>query len=231
MQFPRDPGAECRIEQQLAAASIRDFAILNPGAGWGAKRWPAQRYGQVAKALAADGLLSILNCGPGEENLASEAEAASEGAAKAMQCSISELIALTRRAKLFIGGDTGPMHLAAALQVPVVAIFGPTDPARNGPYGTRRVVLRNAESRTSHARRAAADEGMLEIGVSAVVDAARSLLAEAGRRRTGVSAPQRGRAWLSGRALRAASASPWALCLQFSTSGWRGQRGVSSHWG
>ena len=97
-----------------------------------------------------------------------------------MQCSISELIALTRRAKLFIGGDTGPMHLAAALQVPVVAIFGPTDPARNGPYGTQSVVLRNAESRTSHARRAAADEGMLEIGVSAVVDAARSLLAEAG---------------------------------------------------
>ena len=179
VQFPRDPGAERRIEQQLAAASIHDFAILNPGAGWGAKRWPAQRYGQVAKALAADGLLSILNCGPGEENLASEAEAASEGAAKAMQCSISELIALTRRAKLFIGGDTGPMHLAAALQVPVVAIFGPTDPARNGPYGTRSVVLRNAESRTSHARRAAADEGMLEIGVSAVVDAARSLLAEA----------------------------------------------------
>ncbi len=181
VQFPRDPGAECRIEQQLAAASIRDFAILNPGAGWGAKRWPAQRYGQVAKALAADGVLSILNCGPGEENLASEAEAASEGVAKAMQCSISELIALTRRAKLFIGGDTGPMHLAAALQVPVVAIFGPTDPARNGPYGTRSVVLRNPVSATTHARRSAPDEGMLEISAQGVVDAARSLLAE-GRR-------------------------------------------------
>jgi heptosyltransferase-1 len=178
VQLPRDAAAERRIEQRLAASNIRDFAILNPGAGWGAKRWPAQRYGQVAKALAADGLLSILNCGPGEENLASEAEAASEGTAKAMQCSISELIALTRRAKLFIGGDTGPMHLAAALRVPVVAIFGPTDPARNGPYGTRSVVLRNAESRTTHARRAAPDEGMLEIGVPAVVDGARSLLAE-----------------------------------------------------
>ena len=58
-----------------------------------------------------------------------EAEAAGEGAAVAMKCSITELIALTRRARLFIGGDTGPLHLAAALQVPIVAIFGPTDPA------------------------------------------------------------------------------------------------------
>lgn len=178
VQFPRDPRAEGHIDQQLAAASIREFAILNPGAGWGAKRWPAQRYGQVAKALAADGLRSILNCGPGEEKLAREAEAASEGAATAMKCSISELIALTRRARLFVGGDTGPMHLAAALRVPVAAIFGPTDPARNGPYGTRSVVLRNPVSPTTHARRSAPDEGMLEISAEAVVDAARRLLAE-----------------------------------------------------
>lgn len=178
VQVPRDPRAERYIEQQLAAASIREFAILNPGAGWGAKRWPAQRYGQVAKALAANGLRSILNCGPGEENLAREAEAASEGAATAMKCSISELIALTRRARLFVGGDTGPLHLAAALRVPVAAIFGPTDPARNGPYGTRSVVLRNPVSPTTHARRSAPDEGMLEITAEAVVEAARRLLAE-----------------------------------------------------
>jgi heptosyltransferase-1 len=94
-----------------------------------------------------------------------------------MQCSITELIALTRRARVFIGGDTGPLHLAAALQVPVVAIFGPTDPARNGPYGTRSVVLRNPASATSHARVARPDEGMLEISVEAVVDAARTQLA------------------------------------------------------
>jgi heptosyltransferase-1 len=87
------------------------------------------------------------------------------------------LIALTRRARVFIGGDTGPLHLAAALQVPVAAIFGPTDPARNGPYGTRSVVLRNPASATSHARVAKPDEGMLEISVEAVVDAARTLLA------------------------------------------------------
>jgi heptosyltransferase-1 len=177
VQFPRDLEAESRIEQRLAEVAIGDFAILNPGAGWGAKRWPAERYGRVARALAEDGLRSILNCGPGEDDLAREAEAASEGAAKSMKCSITELIALTRRAKLFVGGDTGPLHLAAALQVPVVAIFGPTDPARNGPYGTRSVVLRNPESPTTHARRSVPDEGMLEISPEAVVDAARGLLA------------------------------------------------------
>ena len=126
--------------------------------------------------LAKDGLRCLVNYGPGEEDLFQEVNAASEGAARPMKCSISELIALTRRARLFIGGDTGPMHLAAALQVPVVAIFGPTDPARNGPYGTRSIVLRNPASPTTHARRAQPDEGLLEISVDSVVNAARRLL-------------------------------------------------------
>ena len=177
IEFPSDAAAERRIDERMGGAG--DFAILNPGAGWGAKRWPAERYGRVARVLAASGLRSILNCGPGEEELACEAEAASEGAARTMRCSITELIALTRRARVFIGGDTGPLHLAAALQLPVVAIFGPTDPARNGPYGTRSVVLRNPASATSHARVAKPDEGMLEISVDAVVDATRTLLASA----------------------------------------------------
>jgi heptosyltransferase-1 len=177
VQFPRDLEAEHRIDQRLFAAGVGQFAILNPGAGWGAKRWPAERYGQVAQSLAAQGLRSILNYGPGEETLARAAEEASAGAATPWQSSLTELIAFTRRARLFIGGDTGPMHLAAALQVPVVAIFGPTDPARNGPYGTRSIVLRNPGSPTTHVRRAQPDEGMLEIGVDVVVNAARTLLA------------------------------------------------------
>jgi heptosyltransferase I len=181
VEFPHDAEAEQRIEQRLAEAGGGEFAILNPGAGWGAKRWPAERYGRVARALAERGVRSIVNIGPGEDELARAAEAASAGAAMPMKCSITELIALTRQARLFIGGDTGPMHLAAALQVPVVAIFGPTDPTRNGPYpmgsGTRNVVLRNAASPTTHARRAQPDEGLLEIGVGAVVDAAQKLLA------------------------------------------------------
>ena len=77
--FPRDPQAEARIEQRLAELGIGEFAILNPGAGWGAKRWPAERYGEVARKLAEHGLRSILNYGPGEEELVRAAEAASGG--------------------------------------------------------------------------------------------------------------------------------------------------------
>jgi heptosyltransferase-1 len=176
VELPHDPQAEGRIERRLAELGVGKFAILNPGAGWGAKRWPVERYGEVARQLADLGVGSILNYGPGEEELVRAAEAASGGTARAMSCSISELIALTRRARLFIGGDTGPMHLAAALRVPVVAIFGPTDPARNGPYGTRSIVLRSAESVTSHARRADPEAGLLAIGSDAVVSAARELI-------------------------------------------------------
>jgi heptosyltransferase-1 len=182
VELPQDVEAERQIEQRLAEAGGGAFAILNPGAGWGAKRWPAERYGRVARALAEDGVRAILNYGPGEEDLVREAEAASQGAAKPMKCSISELIALTRRARLFVGGDTGPLHLAAALQVPVVAIFGPTNPARNGPYGPSNsagnIVLRNPASPTTHARRSQPDDGMLEISAAAVVEAARALLAD-----------------------------------------------------
>ena len=176
VDFPHSLEAERRIDRRLAESKIVEFSILNPGAGWGAKRWPAERYGQVARALAVQGVRSILNYGPGEEELVRDAEAASDGAAVAMKCSITELIAITRRARLFIGGDTGPMHMAAALQVPVVAIFGPTDPARNGPFGTGSIVLRNPTSPTTHSRRKQPDEGMLEIKVDDVVAAARSLL-------------------------------------------------------
>lgn len=177
VNFPFDPGAEALLSETLARQGIRDYAIVNPGAGWGAKRWPAARYGEVARQLAHDGLHCFVNCGPGEEELGEEVTGASGGLAKVLKVTITELIALTRGAKLFVGGDTGPLHLAAALRVPVVAIFGPTDPARNGPYGTRSVVLRRATSPTTHARNPKPDEGMLEIGADAVVTAARILLA------------------------------------------------------
>jgi heptosyltransferase-1 len=178
-ELPRDPAAEARISQRLSEKNISDFAILNPGAGWGAKRWPAERYGQVARELARLGLRTILNYGPGEQELAQSAQSASgagEGQAEIMNCTITELIALTRRARLFIGGDTGPLHLAAALGLPVVAIFGPTDPARNGPYATRSIVLRNPSSATTHARSTRPEAGLLEISADAVFAAARQLL-------------------------------------------------------
>ncbi len=172
--FPMDPDAEAKIAG--LTADVKGFAILNPGAGWGAKRWPAERYGQVARELAKDGLCSLVNYGPGEEDLAVIVEAAGDGAARKISCSVSELIALTRRARLLIGGDTGPMHLAAALKVPVVAIFGPTNPARNGPFGTQSIVLRSASSMTDHTRRREPDQGLLEITVAEVVAATRKLL-------------------------------------------------------
>jgi heptosyltransferase-1 len=136
------------------------------------------------------GLRAIVNCGPGEQQLAKAVEAESGGAARVFECSVSELIELTRRASLFVGGDTGPLHLAAALRVPVVAIFGPTDPGRNGPFGTRSIVLRHPASSTTHARNLRPDEGMLEISVAAVVDAARSLLADSNAARGGARSTQ-----------------------------------------
>lgn len=173
VEFPADPDAEKRI---ASLVDENDFVILNPGAGWGAKMWPAERYGEVAKELAIDGLRSVVNYGPGEEGLAETVETASEGAAQRISCSISELIALTRRARLFVGGDTGPMHLAAALKIPVIAIFGPTNPARNGPFGTPALVLRSAGSTTDHTRHREPERGLLEITVGEVVAATRKLL-------------------------------------------------------
>jgi lipopolysaccharide heptosyltransferase I len=176
IEFPHDALAEKECDDRLRESGIDKFVLLNPGAGWGAKQWPADRYGAVARELAQDGTKSLVNFGPGEEDLAREVESASLGAAKPMGCSLAQLIALTRRANLFVGGDTGPLHLAAALKVPVVGIYGPTDPARNGPFATRGIVLRNPSSITSHARRKQPEEGLLEITPQQVLAAARKLL-------------------------------------------------------
>lgn len=174
--FPQDSLANRKIENWLAENRIRDFAVLNPGAGWGAKQWPAARYASVAIRLAQNGLRSVVNYGPGEDGLATTVENSSHGTARALQCSIAELIALTRKAHLFIGGDTGPLHLAAASGIPVVAIFGPTDPARNGPFQGRNIVLQSPTSSISYSRRAQPDDGLLEISVDEVVAAAQQLL-------------------------------------------------------
>jgi heptosyltransferase-1 len=180
VEFPHDDQAEADIKKKFASLEEKQFAILTPGAGWGAKQWPPERYGVVAKALADDGLIPLINSAPGEEALAQTAQGASNGKAHLISCSIAELIALTRRARLFIGGDTGPLHLAASLQIPVVAIFGPTDPARNGPYvansGTQSIVLRNPASKTSLSHTSAPDPGLLQITADEVISAARRLL-------------------------------------------------------
>ena len=174
--LPSDLYAESQVSERLEGWGINQFLMLNPGGGWGAKRWPAERYAELARALRSCGWFSIVNYGPGEEELANSVEKMSEGAAHAMRTSITELIALTRRASLFISGDTGPLHLAAALGVPVVGIYGPTDPARNGPYATRSIVLRSPESITSHKRKTKPDGAMLEISADEVFSAAKQIL-------------------------------------------------------
>jgi len=176
VELPYDENAETECDRRLGDQDIDKFVMLNPGAGWGAKQWPAERYGYVAKQLAEDGFKTLINSGPGEKNLAQAVEATSGGTAEEIACSLTQLIAITRRASLFIGGDTGPMHLAAALRIPVVGIFGPTDPARNGPFGTQSIVLRNPASPTTHSRREQPDAGLLEISSDQVLAAARQLL-------------------------------------------------------
>jgi heptosyltransferase-1 len=180
-QLPLQPAEVefTRVRTQPPANTASDYVLLNPGAGWGAKQWPAERYGQVARRLVHElQLRCFINAGPGEEELMRAAQSASGGAAQPLSCSPLELIEVVRNARLFIGGDTGPLHLAAALRVPVVAIFGPTDPARTGPFGTRSLVLRNPASPTTLSHQPLPDAAMLEITTDDVVRAAIQLLQE-----------------------------------------------------
>jgi heptosyltransferase-1 len=175
--LPIDTVAEAWCDQLLESAASQPAVLLNPGAGWGAKRWPVERYAAVAATLAHRGLRILLNAGPGEELLAAMIRDQSGGLAEPVTCSVSQLIALTRRVALVIAGDTGPLHLACALGRPVIGIYGPTDPARNGPFGTRSRVLRNPDSRRDHSRRAEPEAGLLTIEPEAVIHAADELLA------------------------------------------------------
>jgi heptosyltransferase-1 len=172
--LPMDPVAEAWADEYLS--SSQKVVLINPGAGWGAKRWPLERYAVVAKELIAKDFRVVVNAGPGEELLA-------EGLHKAtwappLTFSLNQLISLTRRVALVIAGDTGPLHLACALGRPVVGIYGPTDPSRNGPYGTRFKVLRSPESRRDHTRHEAPEAGLLTISPDDVLRAATELLAE-----------------------------------------------------
>ena len=204
IDLPHDDASEQECDRRLKAQGTSDFALLNPGAGWGAKQWPAERYGEVATRLAENGLRSLINVGPGEEDLGRAVESESGGRAEIFTGSLTQLIALTGRERVFIGSDTGPMHLAVALGVPVV-IFGPTDPARNGPLGSGSIVLRSSASNTSYRHVPGRMTACL-----------RSALAGGCRRTTTA-----GRAsWLAGLLLRAGSGCRWASLLPCSIFGW-----------
>jgi len=152
LSIPIDEAAASKIDSIYRARGWheRRLALLQPGAGWQTKRWPPEFYGRVADWLIheRDYAVAVL-WGPGEEDLAQAVLGSmNKKGALAPPTDLPELIELIRRGSLFIGGDTGPMHLAAAMSVPTVAIFGASDPRRNGPYGEgHRVVYSDEECR------------------------------------------------------------------------------------
>ncbi len=157
------------------------YALLNPGAAWPNKRWPPARLAAIAVELRArHGLISVVLWGPGEEPLAAEVVAGADGAAvMSPRTTIADLVALARGAALMVSGDTGPTHIAAALGTPIVGIYGPTRPARNGPMSPLDVtVSRDAVCQCHHLRRCTRDRMcLLDIEIAEVLEAVERRLA------------------------------------------------------
>ncbi len=130
------------------------FFAISPSAGWEAKRWPAESFAELIRRADKEWRIpAVINCGPGEDALAQRiVRLASPAEPRVIQGGIRDLVAIARKASVLVAGDTGPLHVAAAAGTPVVAIFGPTSPERNGPYSTRARVLRPAGVVTTYAR-------------------------------------------------------------------------------
>jgi heptosyltransferase-1 len=184
---------EATMRSRLEKAGMDRYIVLSPGGGWRAKCWPAERFGALCIQVHHQlGLRCVVNYGPGEDDLAHSVRGASGDAAPLLcNAELGPLMALLRSATCVVGGDTGPLHLAVALGTPAVALFGPTDPARNGPYrnpcqsgsdasattdtdpGDGDIALRAPHSVTSHSRNDQTDPSMLAIQVDSVFDAVR----------------------------------------------------------
>jgi lipopolysaccharide heptosyltransferase I len=166
------------IEQ---AGVSKGFAVINPGAGWPSKLWPAERFSEVAGQLGIRrGLPSLVVwAGDEERNWAETIVAGSSGHAQlAPPTSLTELAALCRRAMLFIGSDTGPLHIAAAVGTPCVGLYGPMPAERNGPYGPQHIAIqRRLFEGTSRERRTTSSELMEAIQVDDVCEACEKILA------------------------------------------------------
>jgi heptosyltransferase-1 len=139
----------------FVAADARPFALINPGAAWPNKRWPPDRLGAVAAHLLdRHKLPSVVLWGPGERDAADQVVGASAGAARlAPPTGLKDLIAIARHARLIVSGDTGPLHIASAVGVPAIALFGPTDPLRNGPWDSRDISISRYDSCDCHYQR------------------------------------------------------------------------------
>jgi len=150
-----------------------DFVLASPLAGWGAKQWPMENYTKLAASLQREcGLKLVLNA----------AEPIRVEGTESHVSGLSGLIHATRRAVAVIGLDSGPMHLAAALGKPGVAIYGPTDPARHGPYGGTFTVLRSPSAVTTYRRSSDPDRSMRAITPDQVFTALEPILTAANRR-------------------------------------------------
>lgn len=155
LEFPIAP-VESAALAGLRARGLDAFAVINPGAAWPNKRWPPTLFGRLAQHLRdRHGLQSVVLWGPAEADVArAVVDASNDAAVQAPQTGLTDLVAIARAARLFISGDTGPTHIAAATGTPVVALFGPTDPERNGPWRAEDVVIsRYAACDCHYARR------------------------------------------------------------------------------
>jgi ADP-heptose:LPS heptosyltransferase len=179
LKIPEEDRAAVR--SHLRTQGLARYIVLSPGGGWRSKCWPAERFGALARKLRESlGLRCVVNVGPGEDDLvAALVNASGDAAPFVYRGNLGELMALLHGATCIVGGDTGPLHLGAALGTPAVAIFGPTDPARNGPYRCgdaqgnkhKEIVLRAPGVRTTHARGSQPHPSMLAISVDQVFDA------------------------------------------------------------
>jgi len=183
-EFPL-PASEAErrsVAQGLGVLGLTDFVLLNPGGGWANKRWPAESFGRLAARLREQGLSPLVTFGPGEEALADEVVRASgDAAVRGFGTTLLEFVELARRARLVVAADTGPLHIACAVGVPVVGIYGPTDPARNGPFAAAdRVVRRVPTCAPCHKRACPTHDGIMKtIPVEEVLAAAEARLAAA----------------------------------------------------
>lgn len=184
------PESQTAVREQLRRCGVDRYVVLSPGGGWRSKCWPAERFGELCWQIRESlGLRCVVNYGPGEDDLGQAVRAASGGSEPLLyDGELGQLMAMLRGARCIVGGDTGPLHLAIALGTPAVALYGPTDPTRNGPYHVERsqvamsskadvvnapyfgedIVLRSSVAKTSHARNDKTDPAMLAIDVASV---------------------------------------------------------------
>jgi heptosyltransferase-1 len=143
------------VTTDAATRGSRGFVLINPGAAWPNKRWSPERFGAIAQHLRnRHQLASYVLWGAGEDTLANQVVTASDNAAqRAPQTSLGDLLALASRATLIVSGDTGPVHLAAAVGTPIVGLYGPTWPERNGPWDPNDEVVSRATTCVCHHKR------------------------------------------------------------------------------